>query len=89
MYDEIFNNTSMQELQDKLRVHKQSITTAESCTGGLIAHMITKIPNSSDIFNGSIVSYSNNIKNKELNVENKVLEKYGAVSVEVLAYLYY
>ena len=57
MYDEIFNNTSMQELQDKLRVHKQSITTAESCTGGLIAHMITKIPNSSDIFNGSIVSY--------------------------------
>ncbi len=85
MYDEIFNNTSMQELQDKLRVHKQSITTAESCTGGLIAHMITKIPNSSDIFNGSIVSYSNNIKNKELNVENKVLEKYGAVSVEVVS----
>lgn len=85
MYDEIFNNTSMQELQDILRVRKQSITTAESCTGGLIAHMITKIPNSSEIFNGAIVSYSNDIKSKELNVEKKVLEKYGAVSVEVVS----
>ena len=85
MYNQIFNDTYMQELQDILRVNKQSITTAESCTGGLIAHMITKIPNSSDVFNGAIVTYSNNIKNKELNVEKEVLEKYGAVSVEVVS----
>jgi len=85
MYDEIFSDIQMQELQDILRAKKESITTAESCTGGLIAHMITKVPNSSDIFNGAIVSYSNNIKNKELNVKNSTLEKHGAVSIEVVS----
>jgi nicotinamide-nucleotide amidase len=85
MYDEIFNENDMINLQDILRLKKQSITTAESCTGGLIAYLITKIPNSSDIFNGSLVSYSNNIKNKELNVENNTLENYGAVSMEVVS----
>jgi len=68
-----------------LKEKKQSITTAESCTGGLIAHMITKIPNSSDIFNGALVSYSNNIKNQELNVQNKTLDEFGAVSKEVVS----
>jgi nicotinamide-nucleotide amidase len=85
MYDEIFNDIQMQELQDILREHKQSITTAESCTGGLIAHMITKVPNSSDIFNGALVSYSNNIKNQELNVDNITLTKHGAVSQQVVS----
>ncbi|MAD41305.1 MAG: damage-inducible protein CinA [Arcobacter sp.] len=84
MYDKIFNETDMITLQNILRQKKQSITTAESCTGGLIAHMITKIPNSSNVFNGSIVSYSNNIKNKELNVQNITLDNYGAVSCEVV-----
>jgi len=85
MYDEIFNETSMIELQNILREEKKSITTAESCTGGLIAHMITKVPNSSDIFNGALVSYSNNIKNKELNVQINTLDNYGAVSKEVVS----
>ena len=85
MYDEIFNETNMIDLQNILRDKKQSITTAESCTGGLIAHLITKIPNSSDIFNGAIVSYSNEIKNKELSVQNITLDNYGAVSKEVVS----
>lgn len=85
MYDEIFDDIKMQELQDTLRVHKETITTAESCTGGLVAHMITRIPNSSDIFNGAIVSYSNNVKNKELNVDNITLNNYGAVSTQVVS----
>ncbi len=85
MYDEIFNEKDMITLQNILRLKKQSITTAESCTGGLIAHLITKIPNSSDIFNGAIVSYSNKIKHKELNVQNSTLENYGAVSLEVVS----
>ena len=85
MYDEIFNETDMIELQNILREKNNSITTAESCTGGLIAHLITKIPNSSDVFNGAIVSYSNNIKNKELNVQNNTLDNYGAVSCEVVS----
>ena len=84
MFDNIFNENDMINLQNLLRTSKQTITVAESCTGGLIASMITKISGSSDIFNGSIVTYSNKIKNQELNVKNETLEKYGAVSCEVV-----
>ena len=84
MFNDIFNETDMIELQAILKANKQTITTAESCTGGLVASMITKISGSSEIFNGSIVSYSNKIKNQELNVKNETLEKFGAVSVEVV-----
>ena len=84
MYNNIFNENDMIRLQKILRANKQTITTAESCTGGLIASMITKISGSSDIFDGSIVTYSNKIKNQELNVKNETLEKYGAVSIEVV-----
>lgn len=84
MFKKIFNKKDMIELQDILRNNKKTITTAESCTGGLVASMITKVSGSSDIFNGSIVSYSNKIKNQELNVNNETLEKFGAVSTEVV-----
>lgn len=84
MFKKIFNKKDMIELQDILRNNKKTITTAESCTGGLVASMITKVSGSSDIFNGSIVTYSNKIKNQELNVNNETLEKFGAVSTEVV-----
>ena len=84
MFNDIFSETAMIELQTLLRANNQTITTAESCTGGLVASMITKISGSSDIFNGSIVTYSNKIKNQELNVKNETLEKFGAVSIEVV-----
>ena len=84
MNNDIFNENDMIKLQELLRANKQTITVAESCTGGLVASMITKISGSSDIFNGSIVSYSNKIKNQELNVKNETLEKFGAVSCEVV-----
>ena len=84
MFNDIFSETTMIELQTLLRANNQTITTAESCTGGLVASMITKISGSSDIFNGSIVTYSNKIKNQELNVKNETLEQFGAVSIEVV-----
>ena len=84
MFNHIFNEDDMIKLQTLLRANNQTITTAESCTGGLVASMITKISGSSDIFNGSIVTYSNKIKNQELHVKNKTLEKFGAVSIEVV-----
>ena len=84
MFDNIFNETDMIKLQDTLRASKQTITTAESCTGGLVASMITKISGSSEIFDGSIVTYSNKIKNQELNVKNITLDNFGAVSYEVV-----
>ena len=85
MYDEIFNENDMTTLQNLLRNNNKTITTAESCTGGLVAHLITNISGSSDVFDGGIISYSNEIKNQELNVKNQTLEKYGAVSVEVVS----
>ena len=56
------------------------VTCAESCTGGLLASAITAVPGSSECFDGSIVSYANAIKHKELKVKNSTLKKYGAVS---------
>lgn len=84
MYNDIFNKNDMITLQTLLKANKQTITIAESCTGGLVASMITKISGSSEIFNGSIVSYSNKIKNQELNVKYETLETFGAVSCEVV-----
>ena len=84
MFDTIFNDKDMIELQKLLLDNNKTITTAESCTGGLIASMITKVSGSSNIFNGAIITYSNKIKNQELNVKNETLENYGAVSCEVV-----
>lgn len=57
-----------------------SITTAESCTGGRMAAAITAIPGSSGVFPGGIVSYSDDVKHRVLNVPQELLDTYGAVS---------
>jgi PncC family amidohydrolase len=59
-----------------------SITTAESCTGGRVASEITKYAGVSSIYPGSVVSYSNEIKQKVLNVHKSTLKNFGAVSRE-------
>ena len=59
------------------------MAAAESCTGGLVGHVITQIPKSSDHFLGGIVSYSNVVKESLLDVPRDVLERVGAVSAEV------
>ena len=65
--------------------NEQTITlsTAESCTGGLIAGAITEIPGSSSIFHRGYVTYSNLAKQQVLNVQSYQLKKFGAVSEEV------
>ncbi len=60
----------------------QTITFAESCTGGRIASAFTAISGASSVFNGSVVTYSNKIKSKWLGVKTETLIKYGAVSLE-------
>lgn len=60
------------------------VATAESCTGGNIAHQFTLIPGSSEFFKGSVVAYSNEIKINVLQVSAEDLEKYGAVSLTVV-----
>ena len=57
--------------------------TAESCTGGYIAHRITSIPGSSEWFNGCVVAYANRAKEKLLNVSPELIRNHGAVSREV------
>lgn len=69
---------------DILRQRKLTLSTAESCTGGNIAHHITLIPGSSEVFMGGIVSYSNDIKHRLLGVGDDTLSIYGAVSREVV-----
>ena len=67
-----------------LRETKQTVCTAESCTGGMIAHLLTTVPGSSDYYRGSVIAYDNSIKNDILKVPQRLLEKYGAVSGEVV-----
>jgi len=67
-----------------LRDKKKTICTAESCTGGNIAHMITCVPGSSDYFAGSVVAYSNRIKAQLLEVNEELLESKGSVSEPVV-----
>ena len=73
-----------EELVSILREKKITISTAESCTGGLIAKLITDIPGSSDVFTGSVIAYSNDIKHRILNVSEDILNTYGAVSHETV-----
>ena len=56
------------------------IFLAESCTGGMISSKLTSLSGSSDFFEGSVVSYSNYLKNRILKVPNTIISKYGAVS---------
>lgn len=83
-FDTLFNEEEMIQMQNLLLKHQKTITCAESCTGGLIASLITAISGSSNIFNGSIISYANSIKNQELNVKNETLQTYGAVSEQTV-----
>src|ERR1051326_283976 len=69
-------------LLDLCRTKKLTIATAESCTGGLVAAMLTEIPGSSDVVERGFVTYSNAAKEAMLGVPAATLERYGAVSAE-------
>ncbi len=68
---------------DLLRQRGQTLAVAESCTGGSVGAALTSVPGSSDVFRGGVIAYSNEIKHSMLNVSNKLLSEYGAVSSEV------
>lgn len=76
---------SLEEIIGKLlKEHNLTIATAESCTGGYIAHLVTSVPGSSAYFKGSIVSYSNEVKISVLGVNPITLSEFGAVSRETV-----
>jgi nicotinamide-nucleotide amidase len=62
-----------------------TLAAAESCTGGLVAERLTRIPGSSDVFRGAIVAYADDVKERELAVPGKVLREHGAVSAQTAA----
>jgi nicotinamide-nucleotide amidase len=69
-------------IQDVMIERHKTLTTAESCTGGLIAHALTEVSGSSDYYIGGLVSYSNGLKERELGVDDETLRTHGAVSAQ-------
>ena len=77
------DKTIAEVLGNILRERDLTVCSAESCTGGNIAHRIVQIPGSSDYFMGSVVSYSNDVKANVLGVSRNDISRFGAVSREV------
>lgn len=67
-----------------LKAKNLKVATAESCTGGYIAHLLTSVPGSSEYYVGSLITYSYDIKTTALDVDRKIIEEKGAVSEEVV-----
>ncbi len=80
-----FGEDSLEKVFGRLLLERRlKFGTAESCTGGYIAHLITSVPGASNYFPGSIVSYSNEIKIRQLGVRPGTLDQFGAVSEETV-----
>ncbi|MBE9481830.1 MAG: competence/damage-inducible protein A [Bacteroidetes bacterium] len=80
-----YEKDTLEEITGKLLKDKnQTLSTAESCTGGYISHLITSVPGSSNYYIGSVIAYSNQIKESLLGVKNKTLIDNGAVSKQVV-----
>ncbi len=75
--------TLEQEIGDLLRQRGLTLGTVESATGGLISHLITNVPGSSDYYKGSVTAYSNEVKTRLVGVREVTLRRYGAVSHQV------
>ncbi|MCM1449689.1 MAG: CinA family nicotinamide mononucleotide deamidase-related protein [Clostridiales bacterium] len=75
--------TPAEALIDRLKATSLKVSSAESCTGGNIAHMITSVAGSSAVYNGSVVSYSNDMKIETLGVSRSIIDTLGAVSEPV------
>ena len=69
---------------ENLLNRKQTLSVAESCTGGYISHLLTSIPGSSGFFLGSVIAYDNEVKKKLLGVDQGTLDNHGAVSMETV-----
>jgi len=74
---------NLKKLINKLKDKKLKISVVESCSGGYLSYLLTKIPNSSKVFKGSIVAYTLEIKNKFFKIPFSILEKTEGVSKEI------
>jgi nicotinamide-nucleotide amidase len=69
-------------LLEQCRLHGVKIATAESCTGGMLAALLTSVPGSSDVFDCGFVTYSNEAKKRMLGISHEIIADYGSVSRE-------
>jgi nicotinamide-nucleotide amidase len=69
---------------DMLKAKKLTLSTAESCTGGYLAHLVTSVPGSSAYYLGSVISYANDVKMNQLGVKKETLQEHGAVSEQTV-----
>jgi PncC family amidohydrolase len=75
--------TLEKEIGDLLRQKGLTMGTVESATGGLISHLVTNTPGSSDYFKGAVTAYANETKTQVIGVKAETLKRYGAVSQQV------
>ena len=80
---EIGDQNLEEVLIKKLKKKNMTISCAESCTGGLIGHRLTQVPGGSEVFNGGMITYSNESKINQLGITLKNIEDFGAVSEQV------
>ncbi|UCD54583.1 MAG: CinA family protein [Dehalococcoidia bacterium] len=73
-----------QEIGNLLRQKGLTLGAVESASGGLISHLITNVPGSSDYYKGSITAYSNEVKSKVVGVKKDTIDRYGVVSSQVV-----
>lgn len=78
------NETMEEAVVRLLNKYELTVTTAESCTGGMIASKIVNVPGASEVFNEGFITYSNKAKRKHLDVSKNTLKKYGAVSEQTV-----
>ena len=74
------DSSTVKNVSESLRARGLTMACAESCTGGLVAKLVTDLAGSSEIFEGGVVSYSNDVKMKILGVSESTLAAHGAVS---------
>lgn len=80
-----FDNDELEAVIGQLlKANNQTLATAESCTGGYVGHLITKVAGSSAYYIGGVISYANDVKINELGVKPETLEQFGAVSEETI-----
>jgi len=75
--------SAAKQIIDILAERQQTLVTAESCTGGLIAATLTGVPGSSAAFHGGFVTYANTAKSRMIHVQSRLIRDYGAVSNQV------
>ena len=82
LVEELDSMKEAEELVAELISRRETVATAESCTGGLVAAALTDIPGVSACYPGGVVSYANEVKQRALDVSAEILETCGAVSPE-------